>query len=84
LDAASGQITVHGLGFSLASGAHANPYFADFLPTPGYMEVFTQGSTFVSEVPVSFKASPVPEPESIVLALSGLGFVAGRRASRRR
>lgn len=81
VEGTNGQITVHGLGFSLASGAHANPYFADFLATPGYMEVFTQGSAF-SEVPVTFTATAVPEPATLALVLSGLGvmrLVASRR-----
>ena len=37
---ASGQITMHGFGFSTVSGNYANPFFADFLVPPVYMEVF--------------------------------------------
>jgi hypothetical protein len=77
-----GQITVHGFGFATASGAHANPYFADFLSPPTYAEVFTTASSF-SEAPISFSASAVPESESIVLALAGLGAI-GFAASLRR
>lgn len=81
---AQGQITVHGFGFATSSGGHANPYFADFLATPSYMEVFTTSSSF-SEVPVTFTASAaVPEPESILLALAGLGTVGMAASSRRR
>jgi hypothetical protein len=36
-----GQLTVEGFGYSLASGAYANPYYADFLSPPSYSEVFT-------------------------------------------
>lgn len=78
-----GQITLEGFGYSLASGAHANPYFADFLSPPAYSEVFTQGSTF-SEQPISFNATPVPEPSAIALIVSGLIAVAFCRRPQRR
>lgn len=57
-----GQITVHGFGFSTASGNYANTFFTDSHATSGYMEVFTTVSTF-SELPVTFLATPVIEPE---------------------
>lgn len=57
-----GQITVHGFGFSTASGNYVNAFFSDSLAKPGYMEVFTTVSTF-SELPVTFLATPVTEPE---------------------
>ena len=57
-----GQITVHGFGFSTASGNYVNTFFSDSLATPGYREVFTTVSTF-SELPVKFLATPVTEPE---------------------
>jgi hypothetical protein len=71
---ATGQITVHGFGYSLASGGYANPYFADFLPVPAYAEVFTTASSF-NEVPVVFSAAAVPEPATAALMLAGLGVV---------
>lgn len=76
-----GQISVHGFGFSLTSGAYVNPYFADFLSPPAYSEVFTQGSTF-SELPITFSANPVPVLPAIVLFLSGLGVLAFKRPIR--
>ncbi len=79
----SDQITLEGFGYSLASGAHANPFFADFLSPPTYSEVFTQGSTF-SEQPISFNAAPVPEPSAIALVVSGLIAVAFSRLASRR
>ncbi|MEQ1816905.1 MAG: hypothetical protein ABL861_10690 [Nitrosomonas sp.] len=57
-----GQITVHGFGFSTASGNYVNAFFSDSVAKPGYMEVFTTVSTF-SELPVTFLATPVTEPE---------------------
>lgn len=59
---ASGQITMHGFGFSTVSGNYANPFFADFLVPPVYMEVFTTTSTY-SELPITFSATPMVEPE---------------------
>ena len=55
----AGRITVKGFGYALASGAHANPYFADSNSHPGYNEVFTQGKAFV-EQPIEFTAAPAP------------------------
>lgn len=46
------KVTVHGFGFALASGGHANPFY---LPGHGYTEVYTQGSNF-SEQAVRFSA----------------------------
>ena len=57
-----GQITAHGFGFVTASGNYANTFYSDSHETPGYIEVFTTVSTF-SELPVTFVATPVSEPE---------------------
>ncbi|MBO3463843.1 PEP-CTERM sorting domain-containing protein [Aetokthonos hydrillicola Thurmond2011] len=85
----SQQLTGDGFGYSTSSGNYASPFFASFLPTPGYLEVFSAppfipGSENLgsedSELPIRFSASitSVPEPTSILslLALSTLG-VAG-------
>lgn len=67
------QITSHGFGFATASGNYANPYFADFKSPPVYTEVFTTSSSF-SELPITFSASPVPEPELYAMLIAGLGL----------
>ena len=69
------QLTKSGFGFSTADGNFSNPFFADFLPSPEYLEFFStppftddgQGPGD-SELPVQFNATPVPEPAPFVLA----------------
>ncbi|UCF74650.1 MAG: PEP-CTERM sorting domain-containing protein [Betaproteobacteria bacterium] len=56
------QITVHGFGYSLASGAHSNPYFKEAPTGSGYAEVYTTPGGF-SEVPTEFKAAPLETGE---------------------
>lgn len=58
-----GQLTTHGFGFSTVSGNYANLFFADSLASPGYMEVFITSSNYSSELPVTFSAVSVLEPE---------------------
>ena len=59
---AQGQITPHGFGFATASGGYANTFYAEFLATPVYMEVFVTPANY-SELPIQFSATPVTEPE---------------------
>jgi hypothetical protein len=85
------QMTSDGFGFSLADGTYANPFYADFLPTPGYLEFFSTppftgsgsgpGNT---ELPVQFSAVPisVPEPATYGLILITLVWVRIRYHSR--
>jgi hypothetical protein len=80
---ADGQLTVHGLGFTTASGGYSNPFYADFLSPAIYLEVFTTQGSY-QELPITFTATPsvVPEPASMLLVLTGLGalgFARGRR-----
>ena len=77
------QLTGHGFGFATASGGYSNPFFADFLSPATYMEVFTTASSY-SEPPITFTASVVPEPASILLVLAGLGIAGFASGSRRR
>lgn len=80
----SQQLTGDGFGYSTSSGNYASPFFASFLPTPGYLEVFSAPplipgfenlGTEDSELPITFFATivSVPEPTS---TLSLLTFVA--------
>jgi hypothetical protein len=81
------QLTGDGLGYSTSGGNYSSPFFASFLPTPSYLEVFsapplTPGfenfGTEDSELPISFSASiiTVPEPTSILslFALATVGI----------
>jgi hypothetical protein len=55
----SPQLTSNGFGFSTSGGDFANPFFASFLNPSSYFEVLTSGSEIISEIPVSFSATPV-------------------------
>lgn len=81
------QLTGDGFGYSTAGGNYSSPFFASFLPTPGYLEVFSAPpikSGFEnlgaedSELPISFSATlvTVPEPTSMLglLTLGAVGF----------
>lgn len=81
----SQQLTGEGFGYSTANGNYVSPFFASFLPTPGYLEVFsapplTPGFENLgpedSELPITFSASPIPEPTS-PLSLLTLTLIAG-------
>jgi hypothetical protein len=81
------QLTVHGFGFATSGGNYSNPFYADFLPTPGYLEFFSAppfalGAPGVedSELPIQFSAAPVPEPAGVALVAAGLFWLALRRA----
>jgi hypothetical protein len=82
----SQQLTGNGFGYSTSQGKYSSPFFASFLPKPGYLEVFSAPPIVPgfenfgpedSELPISFSARiiTVPEPNSILslLALSALG-----------
>ena len=82
------QLTKNGFGFSMADGTYANPFYADFLPTPEYLEFYST-PPFVdgtpgpgsSELPVQFSAKLVltPEPATFGLILAALGWIFARR-----
>ncbi|MCC5670020.1 PEP-CTERM sorting domain-containing protein [Nostoc sp. CHAB 5784] len=88
------QLTGDGFGYSTSGGNYSSPFFANFLPTPGYLEVFSApplvsgfenlGSED-SELPISFSASiiTVPEPTSIV-SLLALGTFSTHLALKRK
>jgi len=72
---AAPQLTVHGFGFSLANGDYANPFhtgsgYFEYLSSPPY----ANGAGV--EKPISFTATLVPEPSSILSMLTALaGFL---------
>jgi hypothetical protein len=69
------QLTKQGFGFALADGTYSNPFFADFLPTPEYLEFYSMPSSGSStELPVTFAATPIPEPATPTLVLAALLF----------
>ncbi|MBD2438931.1 PEP-CTERM sorting domain-containing protein [Nostoc sp. FACHB-110] len=83
------QLTGDGFGYSTAGGNYSSPFFASFLPTPSYLEVFsapplTPGFENLgpedSELPISFFATiaSVPEPTPVLslLALGSFGATA--------
>lgn len=79
------QLTSDGFGFALADGTYSNPFFADFLPTPGYLDFFSMPPGFM-ELPVSFSATLVatPEPSSLWLESIAAGsLLLGLRMRRR-
>jgi hypothetical protein len=80
------QLSKDGFGYSTSGGNYSSPFFANFLATPGYLEVFS-APPFVpgfenfgledTELPIRFSARiiTVPEPNSIfgLVTLGTLG-----------
>jgi hypothetical protein len=64
------QLTSHGFGFSLSDGTYSNPFYADFLPTPEYLEFFSIPGVAHTELPVAFSATPVTTPEPATFGLA--------------
>jgi hypothetical protein len=85
----SQQLTGDGFGYSTSSGNFSSPFFASFLTTPGYLEVFSAPplvSGFEnfgpedSELLISFSATPNPVPTPALLpGLLGMGIVTLRK-----
>lgn len=82
------QLTGDGFGYSTSQGNYSSPFFASFLPTPGYLEVFsapplTPGFENFgpedSELTINFSATIISVPESTsilsLLALATLGTI---------
>jgi hypothetical protein len=76
------QLTVHGIGFATSDGNYSNPFYADFLPRPEYLEFYSMPASHSStELPVVFTATLVSTPEPgtrafafVALALCALGL----------
>jgi hypothetical protein len=78
------QLTKNGFGYAVANGTFSNPFFADFLQPPDYLEFFS-APPFTpgvigpedSELPIRFSATlaPIPEPATWALLLAGLGML---------
>jgi hypothetical protein len=69
------QLTKAGFGFTLADGTYSNPFYADFLPTPEYLEFYSMpNSDSSTELEVAFSATVVstPEPGTFALLLLSL------------
>ena len=90
----SPQLTVHGFGYAIAGGTFSNPFFADFLQPPAYLEFFSAppfapggAGSEDTELPIRFSATPAPVPQTAtwVLLMVGLGMLItrGRRHQRR-
>ena len=78
------QLTWNGFGYALADGKWVNP-FSDGSTAWEYLSVppYPQGAG--QEVAVSFSASPVDEPATVMLTLFGVcGLAAASRARRGR
>jgi hypothetical protein len=82
------QLTGDGFGYSTSGGKYSSPFFASFLPTPGYLEVFSAPpfipgfenlGTEDSELPINFSATIITIPEHTpilsLLAIGTLGAV---------
>jgi len=64
------QLTKAGFGFALADGTYSNPFYADFLPMPGYLEFYSMpDSDSSTELAVTFSATLVSTPEPGTFAL---------------
>lgn len=88
------QLTGDGFGYSTEQGNYSTPFLASFLPTPGYLEVFSAPPIVPgfenlgaedSELPISFSATiiTVAEPSSI-LSLLALGSIGAPLALKRK
>lgn len=73
------QLSGDGFGYFTSGGNFVNPFFADFLQPPSFVEVFSAPPLIPgfenlgsedSELPISFSATIVPEPTNT------LGFLA--------
>ncbi|NMG07488.1 PEP-CTERM sorting domain-containing protein [Brasilonema sp. UFV-L1] len=79
------QLTGDGFGYSTSGGNYSSPFFASFLATPGYLEVFSAPPIVPgfenlgvedSELPIRFSATIITVPETTsILSLLVLGTI---------
>lgn len=90
----SQQLTGNGFGYSTSGGNFVSPFFASFLPTPGYLEVFSAPPIIPgfenfgledSELPIRFSTNiiTIPEPTSIFSLVAFATLGAGQALKRR-
>lgn len=74
------HLTVHGLGYALADGSHANPFFADFTQPNSTVEFFSNqslpGGSQTLESPISFRLTPLSEASPWLGLASIVGILA--------
>jgi hypothetical protein len=67
----SPHLTDKGFGYTTAQGNYSSPFFADFLPKPGYLEIFSAPPLITgaknfgledSELPINFSATIITNP----------------------
>ena len=79
-------LTGNGFGFTTADDNASNPFYADFLAVPGYLEFHSIGpdGSSSTELDVTFSAhiSTVPEPGTTTLFAAGLLALAWARSRR--
>jgi hypothetical protein len=72
---AGAQLTSHGFGLATSDGNYANPFYANFLPDPGYLEFYSIPASHAStELPVVFSATLISTPEPGTCALVFIAF----------
>jgi hypothetical protein len=87
------QLTGDGFGYSTAGGNFVSPFFASFLPVPGYLEVFS-APPFIpgfenfgpedTELDITFSATirTVPESSSGIALVAVFGLMGARQFAR--
>ncbi len=89
------QLTGDGFGYSTSKGNFVSPFFASFLPVPGYLEVFSAPPLIPgfenfgpedTELSINFSATPRPIPENspAIALIAFFGFMAVTKLGQQR